>query len=154
VSANRAYLDALRMLARRELSEAQIRQRLARREHDPDLIDEAAARLKEERALDDVRVAEAIARTETSVRKRGRLRVMRKIESAGISKSIAKQAVDAVYGALDADALLEAALAKRLRGRGGISDHHEFNRLYRYLIGQGFEPARVLATLRRKQKNR
>jgi len=79
---------------------------------------------------------------------------MRKIESAGISKSIAKQAVDAVYGALDADALLEAALAKRLRGRGGISDHHEFNRLYRYLIGQGFEPARVLATLRRKQKNR
>jgi len=57
VSANRAYLDALRMLARRELSEAQIRQRLARREHEPDLIDEAAARLKEERALDDVRVA-------------------------------------------------------------------------------------------------
>jgi regulatory protein len=153
VSANRAYLDALRMLARRELSEAQIRQRLARREHEPDLIDEAVARLKEERAIDDVRVAEAIARTETSVRKRGRLRVIRKIESAGIGKSIAKQAVDAVYGALDAGALLEAALAKRLRGRDSINDQREFNRLYRYLIGQGFEPDRVLATLRRKKQN-
>src|SRR4051812_4415749 len=141
------------MLARRELSEAQIRQRLARRAHAVDLIDQAVVRLKEERAIDDVRVAEAIARTETSVRKRGRLRVMRRVESAGIDKSIAKQVVDAVYGALDADALLEAALAKRLRGRDSISDHREFNRLYRYLIGQGFEPDRVLATLRRKQKN-
>jgi hypothetical protein len=33
------YLTALKMLARRELSEAQIRQRLARRQHDEDAIE-------------------------------------------------------------------------------------------------------------------
>jgi regulatory protein len=137
------------MLARRELSEAQVRQRLLRREHDPDLIDEAIARLKDERAIDDVRVAEAIARNETSLRKRGRLRVKRKIESAGISSSVAKRATDQTFAEVDADALLDAALARRLRHGKTIADDREFNRLYRYLVGQGYEPDRVVATLKR-----
>ena len=37
------YLDALKMLARRELSEARLRQRLLRRQHDPDAIEQAIA---------------------------------------------------------------------------------------------------------------
>ena len=48
-----AYVTALRLLARRELSEAQVRARLARREFESDEIDAAVARLQEERALDD-----------------------------------------------------------------------------------------------------
>jgi len=140
------------MLGRRELSEAQIRQRLARREHDPEAIDEAVARLIEERAIDDNRVAQAIARMETGIRKRGKLRVRRKIESAGISPATAKRALDEVFGSLDDDDLLESALAKRLRRGATIADEPEFNRLYRYLVGQGFEPQRVLAILRRNDK--
>ena len=80
-----AYVDALKMLGRRELSEAQIRQRLTRKQHDPDAIDEAVARLREERALDDERVAGAIARSETSLRGRGKVRVRLQIERAGIA---------------------------------------------------------------------
>jgi len=140
------------MLGRRELSEAQIRQRLALREHDPEAIDEAVARLIEERAIDDNRVAQAIARMETGIRKRGKLRVRRKIESAGISPVTAKRALDEVFGSLDDDDLLESALAKRLRRGATIADEREFNRLYRYLVGQGFEPQRVLAILRRNDK--
>ncbi len=139
------------MLGRRELSEFQIRQRLARREHDADAIDAAVARLLEERAIDDHRAAEAIARTETGFRKRGRLRVRRKIESAGISPALARRAVDDVFGSLDGDQLLESALAKRLRGGAAIADERAFNRLYRYLIGQGFEPDRVLALLKKRR---
>jgi len=140
------------MLGRRELSEAQIRQRLALREHDPEAVDEAVARLIEERAIDDNRVAHAIARMETGIRKRGKLRVRRKIESAGISAATAKRALDEVFGNLDDDDLLESALAKRLRRGATIADEREFNRLYRYLVGQGFEPQRVLAILRRNDK--
>ena len=92
-----AYVAALKLLGRRELSEAQVRQRLARRAHDPDAIDAAVARLLDERAIDDRRVADAIARTETGVRRRGKLRVLRKIESAGIAAATAKRAVDAVF---------------------------------------------------------
>ena len=148
MDSRRAYVDALKMLGRRELSEAQIRQRLARRDHEPDAIDAAVVLLLEERAIDDARVAAAIARTETGVRKRGRLRVRRKIESAGISPATARRAIDEVFGALDDDGLLESALAKRLRGGAVIADEREFNRLYRYLVGQGFEPQRVLAILK------
>jgi regulatory protein len=147
-----AYLDGLKMLARRELSEQQVRQRLARQGHDANAIDDAIARLRRERAIDDVRVAEAIARTETAVRRRGRLRVRLQIERAGIAKDIAKQAVDSVFATVDDDALLDASLGKRLRGRPAIANDREFQRLYRYLVGQGFDADRVLRALRAKRR--
>src|SRR5579871_3822218 len=150
-ASRRAYVDGLRMLGRRELSEAQIRQRLARRGHDQDAIDAAVASLLEERAIDDARVAQAIARVETGIRRRGRLRVRRAIESAGIAAATAKAAVDAVFGDLDGDDLLISALAKRLKRDARIADEREFNRLYRYLVGQGFEPDRVLTLLRSRK---
>jgi regulatory protein len=144
-----AYVDALKVLARRELSEAQVRQRLHRKGHDGEAIDAAVARLREERAIDDARVAEAIARTETTVKRHGRHRVRRQIEAAGIAAPTARRAVDEAFNAIDDDALLEASLAKRLRGKSRITDEAEFARLYRYLTGQGFEPDRVLAALDR-----
>jgi regulatory protein len=136
------------MLGQRELSEAQIRQRLTRRGYDPDTVDAAVARLVEERAIDDDRSAAAIARIETGVRKRGRGRVRSKIERAGISRAAAKRAMDDVFGDLDDDELLESALARRLKRGTAIGDQRQFNRIYRYLVGQGFEPQRVLAKLR------
>jgi regulatory protein len=142
-----AYVDGLKMLARRELSEKQVRERLARKGHEREAIDEAIARLGEERALDDTRVAEAIARTETSIRRRGKLRVQMQIQRAGIDKAVAKRAVDEVFGAIDDEALIEASLNKRLRGRDTIADDREFQRLYRYLAGQGFESDRIMRVL-------
>ena len=149
---NDTYLAALKMLARRELSEAQLRQRLTRREHDPEAIEEALTRLKADRSLDDERVAGAIARSETNLKKRGRYRVTRKIEAAGIAPSIARRVVDETFSAIDGDALLQESLARRLRGRTRIEDDREFNRLYRYLVAQGFEPDRVLTLLREKSR--
>ena len=147
-----AYVDGLKMLARRELSEEQVRQRLARKGYQAGAIDEAIARLREERAIDDERVAEAIARTETSVRRRGKLRVRMQIERAGIAKAIAKRAVDETFDAIDDAALLDASLAKRLRGRETIADEREFQRLYRYLIGQGFDAERALNALNARRR--
>ncbi|HMF94488.1 MAG TPA: regulatory protein RecX [Vicinamibacterales bacterium] len=147
-----AYDDGVRMLARRELSELQVRQRLARKGHDAAAVDEAIARLREERAIDDARVAEAIARTETSLRRRGKLRVRMQIQRAGISNAMAKRAVDEAFDGIDDDALLEASLAKRLRGRETIADDREFQRLYRYLIGQGFEAERVMKALAARRR--
>jgi regulatory protein len=140
------------MLARRELSEQQVRERLARKGHAGDAIDEAIARLRAERALDDTRVAEAIARTEISIRRRGKLRVHMQIQRAGIDKAIATRAVDDVSGAIDYDALIEASLQKRLRGRPTIADDREFQRLYRYLAGQGFESDRIVKLLSARRR--
>jgi regulatory protein len=147
-----AYIDGLKMLGRRELSEQQVRQRLARKEYEQDEIDEAVERLRAERAINDQRVAEAIARTETGIRKRGKVRVRMQLERAGIAKDTVKQAIDDVFEGIDSDALLEASLRKRLHGRDKIADDREFQRLFRYLIGQGFESDRVMQALRAKRK--
>jgi regulatory protein len=148
---SQAYLDALKMLARRELSEAQVRQRLARKPYDPDTIDEVMIRLRAERAVDDARAAETIARQQASVKLRGSRRVRRHLEAAGIGEPAARRAVDDVFGSIDTDALLEAALNRRLRGRDRITDQTEFRRLHRYLIEQGFDPERVTAALIRRK---
>ena len=139
------------MLGRRELSESQIRQRLARKGHAEEDVEAAVARLKDERAIDDSRVAAAIARTETAVKRRGKLRVRRQIEKAGIAPDVARQALDAVFDEVDDDALLQAALGRRLRGDRVIEDDREFQRLYRYLMVQGFESDRVLHALRARR---
>jgi regulatory protein len=149
-----AYVDGLKMLGRRELSEKQIRERLARRGHAADAIDAAVAQLLEERAIDDTRVAGAIARTETSIRRRGKLRVQLQIQRAGIDKSIAKRAVDEVFDAVDEEALIDASLQKRLRGRETIADDREFQRLYRFLATQGFESEKIVKALRARWRNR
>jgi len=146
-----AYLAALKMLGVRELSERQLRQRLVRRGYDQQAIDAAIVRLKADRSLDDERAAHAMAHAETSLRKRGRLRVRRRLEAAGIARDVAERAVRDVFDTVDGDALMAASLQKRLRGREHVSDDREFQRLYRYLVGHGFEPDRVLALLRRRR---
>ena len=135
------------MLARRELSEAQVRRRLARREHSAADIDAAVARLLDERAIDDARAAEAIARTEMLVRRRGKARVRMQMERAGIPGAVARDAVDRVFSEIDDESLMEAALNRRLRGRVTIGDDRELARLYRALVAQGFEPDRVRGRL-------
>jgi regulatory protein len=148
-----ARVAALRMLARRELSEAQIRQRLARRGYEEADIDAAVDRLKADRAIDDARVAGAIARNETTVKRRGRLRVAQALARAGIARTAARAALDATFEEVDDEALLNAALDKRLRDRP-IADDREFQRLYRYLSAQGFESDKILARLTARKRGR
>ena len=150
--ADDAYLAAVRMLARRELSELQLRQRLRRKAFSADAIDDAIARLTAERSLDDARVAGAIARTETGIRKRGPLRVRQKLAAAGITGSTADAAIDEATSQLDMDALLEAALARRLRAGDTLDDERVMARLYRQLTSQGFEQDRVLRLLRSRRR--
>ncbi len=150
--ADRAYVAGLTLLARRELAEAQIRERLARRKFDADDIDAAVTRLRSEHAIDDRRTALACARTEVRVKHRGRARVVRQIEALGIARDIARAAVAEVFTEIDEAALLEQALDRRLRRGMNVSDPAVFRRLHRYLLGQGFDPERVTAQLRGRAK--
>ena len=153
--AESAYLQGLKQLARRELSEAQLRQRLARRDFPGDEIDAAIARLRQDGSLDDARVAGAIARTQLTLKRRGRLRVRREIEAAGIAPALAERALDEAYAEVDADALLGAAIDRRLgtnSAANGLDDERVVARLFRYLVAQGFEHDRVLAALRARRR--
>jgi len=135
--AERAYVAGLTLLARRELAEAQVRERLARRKFEPD---------------DDRRTALACARTEVRVKRRGRARVVRQIEALGIARDIAREAVAEVFAEVDETELLRQALERRLRRGTELSDAATFRRVHRYLLGQGFDPERVTTLLRRRAK--
>ncbi len=148
-SARDTYIAGLTLLAKRELSEAQLRQRLLRKGHTAEAVEQAVTRLKTERALDDARVAEAIGRFEMALRGRGQRRARQRMRSVGIDARTVERAVDLVYADADPETLIDRALAKRLRGRTTVTDERERARLYRYLIGQGFESDRVIAALRK-----
>jgi regulatory protein len=150
--AETAYLTALQQLARRELSEAQLRQRLSRRGFPSDDIDTAIDRLRQDGSLDDARVAAAIARSQLSIKKRGARRVRREIEAAGITSALAERAVAEVYAEVDADALMAAAIDRRL-GTRRLDDDREMARLYRYLVGQGFDADKAMTALRKRRKS-
>jgi regulatory protein len=144
-----AYADAIRLLARRELSVKEMRDRLADREHPADEIERAIAHLRETRALDDGRVARAYARTAANVKGRGRLRVMRELHAMGIARETASEALTEIFADADERALIAKALQKKMRGRPRIADRAEHARLYQYLMRQGFTPAGISAALRK-----
>jgi regulatory protein len=147
-----AYLVGLELLARRELSEAQLRSRLARRQFDEADIDTAVERLSLERALDDRRTALACARTQMAVHRRGRFRILRQIEALGISSDTARAAVDEVFDGVDETLLLEQALDRRLKGRLTLDEPATVRRVHRYLIAQGFDASHVVMLLRRRAR--
>jgi len=149
-SAHDAYVSGLRLLARRELSVAQLRARLARRCWSDSDIAEAIDRLRQDGALDDRRMARAFASTAARVKGRGRLRILRELEAAGVDRDTARAAVDDVFGEVDEGALLDRAIAKRLRGP--IRDEGQFRRLHQHLTRLGFPPAAIAAALRARYR--
>ncbi|HEY7473521.1 MAG TPA: RecX family transcriptional regulator [Vicinamibacterales bacterium] len=140
------YTYGLSLLARRELSAAQIRSRLEKRDYSDADIAAAIARLQASRALDDGRVARTYARTAAAVKGRGRARVLREIEALGIDRSTAREAVAEIFADVDEDALLAKALDRKLRGRR-IQDSAEFRRLHQFLMRQGFDAGKIVRAL-------
>ena len=146
-----AYSAALALLARRELSATQLRQRLTRRGFDAEDINTAVERLTRDRSVDDRRVALASARKEATVKARGRRRILQAIQRLGVSADVARTALDDLFGEVDEASILDRALDKRLKGASlGELDHKARARLVRQLIAQGFEPAQVFARLRQR----
>lgn len=143
-----AYTLALGWLARRELTERQVRQRLVRRGLEGDEIDAAVARLRREGALDDRRVAGAYARTAVRLKARGPVRLEHDLQTLGIDRGAAGKAVaDAIAGAGGERALAAQALARRWRA-GTPPSRADAARLHRALLRQGFSPDAVREAIR------
>jgi len=144
-----AYTLALTLLSARELSEAQLRTRLRKRKIDEDEIESAVSRLKADRTLNDRRVAVAIARMESSIKHRGRARIIQKIRQAGIDGDTADDAVGEVFQDVDEGELLDQAVDRKLRGKSKKDlDEKGRARIIRSLVGQGFRLEAVLKRMK------
>src|SRR5580765_7393133 len=142
-----AYVDALHLLGRRELSVKQVRARLLERDHSAEDVDRAIALLLENHAVDDSRVAAAYVRTALKVKGRGRLRIRRELQEMGIEADVASAALAEAFGEVDERTLVKQALDKKLRGKK-ITTAAEYARVFQYLMRQGFAPATITAVLR------
>jgi regulatory protein len=149
-----AHTAGLELLARRELSVEGVRARLEDRGYSPEDIAAALARLLEDGALDDRRVARAYARTAVTVKGRGRFRVNQELLRMGIRQDIAAEALGEVFGELDERSLIDDAIRRKLRGRPAPKDQVEHVRLYQFLMRQGFSPAGVSTALRQFRTGR
>ncbi len=136
---------ALRLLAGRDLTTSQLRERLLRRELPADEIDRTLDRLTRAGLLDDARAAVAHARRAVNVKLRGRRRARRELEALGIDPPVAERVLAMVFDEVDEAAVLERAIARRVRGP--VRTRAELRRLHQALVRQGFARDQVAAAL-------
>lgn len=149
-----AYFRALRWLTARELSEAQVRSRLAEKGYTDNAITPAIERLILDGTVDDRRAATAVARTEARVRRHGPHRVMGKLIAMRIDRDLANEVLRELFGEEDEGALADRTLETRLRGNAGrLKDPRERRKILAYLIRQGFSAATASAAIRTKMKS-
>ena len=139
----RAHRDplaiALRFLASRSRSEAEVRQRLASRGVDAQDIESALDRLRELGYVNDADFAAAVIRARTQGRARGRRLVAEELRAKGVSDEVAETALSRNYGD---EIEVARPVAERQAGRLHGCAFAEFRqRLGAFLVRRGFEHA-------------
>lgn len=134
---------ALRALARREHSAAELRQKLEYRGLAGDAAAAVVDNLRQSGWQSDERFAETLVRSRIA-QAYGPLRIQAELEHAGVSSMQIRAAMDAAEPNWPA---LAAQLQVRRFGRlpKGPAD---WQKQYRYLAGRGFTPEQVRAALR------
>jgi len=142
---HQAYEASLRLLAYRPRSQAEIRQRLARRGLPPPVVQETIARLDDQGLLDDAAFARFWVEARDQSSPRSRRLLGQELWAKGIEQEIAREAVAAVA---EEDAALRAA-EKKARHLQGL-DYPTFRRrLGDFLLRRGFPYDTVSATVDR-----
>ena len=143
-----ATTAGLVLLGRRELTSSQLRERLLRKGYPADSVSEALDRLTARGLIDDARAAGARARHGVAIHRRGRERVLREVKSLGVTDETARRAVAAAFDEVDEDRMVADALQRKLRGAPIPKEPRDRQRLYGWLLRQGFESHRIQRVLR------
>lgn len=130
--------DAIRLLARREYSRAELERRLAIKGHDPAAVAETLDGLADENLQSDVRFAVVFVRSRIA-RGQGPIKIRAALNERGIERELALSALDNAQSAGDVDwfSLACDTLARRFTGPG--AEPRERARRERFLAGRGFD---------------
>src|SRR3954470_15202205 len=141
----RPVLDsALKLLAARSRTEAELRGGLEKRGYTSAEVQAAVARVRELGYLDDGEVARSRARSLLGRGAAPRL-AARRLEAQGIAPAEARTAVDGEAGPEGESGLLDRALERRVKGRK--LDQTEKQRVFRSLVQKGFRASAVARKL-------
>ncbi len=145
----RVMATALKMLAARACSEQQLRERLLQKAWTtPALVDECLARLKELGYINDEQFARSYAASRLSLRAVGRSRVARELKTKKVARETISNALDEVFEEVSEEALIERAIAKRIRTHGQPTDRASAKRLFDHLARLGFGYDLIIRKLR------
>ena len=138
---------ALKLLGHRARSEAELRGRLEAKGFAAAEIDQAIARLKELRFLDDAAFAADRAAALLGERGVGPEEAVRKLGAAGIDEPRAQVAIEQARAGAGEKELAERALEKRRPRVDAGSPRAARVRAARWLVGRGFSEESVRALL-------
>lgn len=140
-----AWSDALRWIAGRPRTRAEMRERLARRSHPPETIEAVVERLEREGYLDDDELAWNFIVARAERLGHGPRRLIDDLERRGLPRATARAAWERAIerGDLDEEALLRRELQRRLGPSRGPLDTRTHRRVYNALLRAGFESSAV-----------
>ena len=145
------WSTALRILTRRDHSQAELRKKLIDKGFDTKLVQSTLQRCVELGYLDDARYAMTRA---TSLMNQGRAvghRILADLRQHGISEKLAEQALAAAREACDEDTLLAGLLARKFPDFNyNAAPAGEKRRVVNFLQRRGFAISRILDQLTRK----
>jgi regulatory protein len=136
------------MLGRRELTRAELIERLVDRGYEKDAATSAVDALAADGSVDDRRTAFAHVRSASRIKGRGRLRIQRELEARGITKSLAREALEQISNDDDLNAVRRFLSRKRVSSSSSPSPA-ERRRLFQQLLRKGF-PADLIAKVLRE----
>ncbi|MBI5542331.1 MAG: regulatory protein RecX [Deltaproteobacteria bacterium] len=134
VEAAKAY--AMKLLAARGKSEAELRRRLEQKGFEAGVVDAAMVRLKELRFVDDE--AFATARAESLSKRLAPAAVEKRLESQGVAEAVARRAASQAQGERSELGLARECLATRRPKVDRESLPADRARAARWLAGRGF----------------
>ncbi len=136
---SRTFQQAVRLLAAKSRSVAELRERLLEgRQTNIDAVEAVIERLREYGYLDDQRYAFGYASLKVRQRPVGRARLERDLMFRKVSGEVTEEALDQVFNETSEAELLDRAIAKRLRLRGQPKTRADAKKLFDHLLRQGF----------------
>src|SRR5262245_4186869 len=114
----RAKRQAYRLLAYRNQTASELRDRLQKRGYTAALVDEVLRQLESDGYVNDRKVAVDWARYRLQSRPLGRRRLAWELQKRGISEELVDEVLCQIYGEFDEVTLVEKAARKRLRAKG------------------------------------
>jgi regulatory protein len=147
---------AVAALARRSLTQTELRARLRPRAGRPADVEEVLRRLGEIGYLDDTRLSESYSRFRRDYEGLGKQRVLRELARRGVAPAVAERAVAETYAGTDELELIREHLRRKLGagyGETRVDDPKRLASLYRTLVRAGFPSAKIVIALQEISSN-
>ncbi len=156
LSSQELFEYAVRSLARRAQSSAELRGKLRERAVEPGDIDGVIGRLREYGYIDDKRFAEQFATARLENQRFGRARTLNDLRGRRVIGSIVEAAVENAYKDTDEVKLVQDYIRRKFRNAPRehlFESDKDLAAAYRRLLRAGFRSGIVIPVLKRFAKN-